>query len=389
MQQLCEALVNAGHQVSVLTTRIGHAPRYETINGVRITRIKSRNLYTFGDKGGDKRNALSRLAWHIIDADNISMRPVVSKWLVDSRAEVLHTNNLAGISVAAWSAASALGVPVVHTVRDYYLLCSRSTLFRNGSNCASRCHACLALAWPKKRATANVAAVVGISSFVLNSHLHAGLFPRASVQAVIPNSVPLVDSRRERSSPLKDKSVTFGFLGQITEEKGIRWLLETFTKAEFPDSCLLRIGGALDSAYAQSLVHKFGNGGVAFEGLVDAQEFLKKVDVLVVPSLWNEPFGRVIIEANAQRVPVIATKVGGMGELVSDGSNGFLVEPDDTQSLMEAMHRFFVNLGLAQDMGETCAAIASQFANRSMAGQYCLVYDELAKRSAKIPRGKV
>jgi glycosyltransferase involved in cell wall biosynthesis len=81
-------------------------------------------------------------------------------------------------------------------------------------------------------------------------------------------------------------------------------------------------------------------------------ELYTEADVVVVPSIWKEPFPRVILEAMAAGRPVVATRSGGIPELVEDGATGILVAPRDKLELSQALVRLLEDPGLRKRMGE-------------------------------------
>ena len=77
-----------------------------------------------------------------------------------------------------------------------------------------------------------------------------------------------------------------------------------------------------------------------FIGWIEPRKLFERIDYLLFPSLWNEPFGRGIAEAMAQAVPVVAADVGGIPELIDDSVSGFLFDPrsfDQLSRLISAL----------------------------------------------------
>src|SRR5205807_513311 len=95
------------------------------------------------------------------------------------RPDVVHTENLIGLSVGIWRLARAASIPVVHTLQDYQLLCPRGTMFRRGRSCARQCRACRIFTARRRAASVVPATVVGITKFVLAMHQTHGYFLRA------------------------------------------------------------------------------------------------------------------------------------------------------------------------------------------------------------------
>jgi glycosyltransferase involved in cell wall biosynthesis len=85
--------------------------------------------------------------------------------------------------------------------------------------------------------------------------------------------------------------------------------------------------------------------------MVDSREFLDAMDVLVVPSLWEEPFGLVAVEGMARSLPVVATRSGGLQEIVEHGVTGFIVDKD-ARALREAVEPLLTDPVLRARMGE-------------------------------------
>ncbi|MBU2818033.1 glycosyltransferase family 4 protein, partial [Acidithiobacillus ferrooxidans] len=78
-----------------------------------------------------------------------------------------------------------------------------------------------------------------------------------------------------------------------------------------------------------------------------------QVDIVVVPSLWQEPLGLVVAEALAFGKPVIASKRGGIPEMIKDGENGLLFEPNRPEDLQESLHRLGSDRAMRVRMGKT------------------------------------
>jgi glycosyltransferase involved in cell wall biosynthesis len=119
---------------------------------------------------------------------------------------------------------------------------------------------------------------------------------------------------------------------------------------------------------------------VQFTGWLDPKEIkslYQQAAVVVVPSLWPEPFGMVGIEALNHGKPVVAFNVGGVSEWLKHGENGFLVPPKDISRLAAAIETILTNPGLAHRMGQRARALAvEQFDIDRHVGQLLEVYQE-------------
>ena len=145
----------------------------------------------------------------------------------------------------------------------------------------------------------------------------------------------------------------FGFLGSLMLSKGPHLMLEAF--ARLPrDSASLTLYGAHvpyhgDDSYRRQLEPLLAQTGVELRGPIAHEhvpEALASIDVLVVPSIWEENSPLVIREAYLAGVPVIGARIGGIPELVEAGVNGLLFTPGDAVDLQRAMTRVIENRGL-------------------------------------------
>jgi glycosyltransferase involved in cell wall biosynthesis len=94
---------------------------------------------------------------------------------------------------------------------------------------------------------------------------------------------------------------------------------------------------------------------VRFNGWMNSSElpeFYKKARFIVVPSLWYEPFGLVTVEAMGHGLPVIASRRGGLPEIVEDGVTGLLFEPGNAEDLAEKIKYLWENPKICREMGQ-------------------------------------
>jgi len=117
---------------------------------------------------------------------------------------------------------------------------------------------------------------------------------------------------------------------------------------------------------------------VTFTGALPRTEVIrayKSADVFVLPSLF-EPFGIVLLEAMAAGLPVVASRVGGIPEVVEDGRTGFLVPPGDPEALAQALERLFSDRELRRDMGREGRLTASRYSWDRITTEVVAVYRE-------------
>jgi len=178
---------------------------------------------------------------------------------------------------------------------------------------------------------------------------------------LIPRSVDL--ERFKYTSPDKKKREEFnvGIIGRLTPIKGHLHFIKAMAKVakEVPRLKIWIVGDAPASREAykdeiQILVKRLGLWNYTeFLGTQrDIPEVLSNLDVLVLATVTHEAFGRVIIEAHAAGVPVVATEVGGVVDIIENGKTGLFVAPADSASMAGAVIKIFKDKGLACSLAE-------------------------------------
>lgn len=370
VQFLAESLMDKGHEVVVVSACPERAGRVDVVNGVKVYRLGLVNLYwPFGEK---KKPSLLKPFWHLIDIYNPWMAHKVGRILDNIRPDCVHTNIITGFSVAVWREVKERKLPLVHTLRDNYLLCARTSMYRNGVNCKAQCWACRPYALPKKKAVGWTDAVVGNSQFILDRHLGLGYFARTSLRRVIYNAYePKGKLHRtcRDSGPLR-----LGYLGRFHPSKGVEFLLQTLAHLS-KGGWGLWIGGCGTVEYETYLKSHFASPNVHYLGFVRPEHLFAKIDALVVPSLLHDTLARTIFEAYAHGVPVIGSNRGGTPEIIDEGKTGFIFDPDEPGSLDAAIIRFLDEPELACRMRPAVLAKAREFLPERIVSAYLQVYE--------------
>ncbi|WP_029522918.1 glycosyltransferase family 4 protein [Persephonella sp. KM09-Lau-8] len=321
VQLLAEGLLKEGEEPIVVTTSSRDYIDY--VNGVKVYYVKTNNLYWAYNAG--KESKLKKPIWHLIDSYNF-LNKKIAYIIEKERPDIIHTNNLAGFSVIVWKFAKDKNIKIIHTLRDYYLLCPKSTMFNEklNRNCGKQCCGCKLYSFPKKLLSQDIDAVVGVSKFILNKHLEYGYFKNTKIKKHIYNPVTVSTSVDKNIS----KNIRLGIIGLLAKSKGIEFVLDKFSKMKLERVELHIYGKGKNENYENYLIEKYSLENIFFEGFKSPKEIFSNIDILIIPSLWHEPFSRVLIESYSYGVPVLASKRGGIPENVIEGKTGFLFDPD-------------------------------------------------------------
>jgi len=152
-------------------------------------------------------------------------------------------------------------------------------------------------------------------------------------------------------------TVTLGFVKYLKAKYGLEYLIRAMEMIvrQYPQTRLLVAGSGELRSQLEALTEQLGlTRNISFLGAIDHQrvpDLLKNVDIFVMPSI-SEGFGVAAVEAQAMEIPVVATKVGGIPEVVLDGETGLLVELGNSEQLAQAILTLIENPTLRKQMGE-------------------------------------
>ncbi|WP_308638124.1 glycosyltransferase family 4 protein [Paenibacillus silvisoli] len=368
-QILAESLVPAAdvHVLTVGGQKRGAGILTEVVNGVTVHRLPCNNLYWIGEPQG--RGALMKAARRMVDLYNPAQIRSIRNLLSDLKPDLVHTQNLSGLGAGTWAACAEEGLPVAHTLRDYSLLSPVSSPIKNQA--LSRIYRSTSLGFSKR-----VSAVVGISSHILKRHTDAGLFPNAA-KLVIPNAVD-----GEIGGGAKDfgrKPLRIGYFGRIEPEKGVRELVDAirFLPRNMVEQVIVCGDGGLKRQLEELCRH---DDRFSFTGKVspeEARRHMAKVDVTFVPSVWEEPFGRVIIESYQVGTPVYASAVGGIPDAVWNPGD-FLFEPGSAEAIQAKIIAFHSLTGdEKRRIQAQCLKHCRGFTKKSLVDKHMMLYEQI------------
>lgn len=303
------------------------------------------------------RVALDTL-WSSASADEITS--VIKRF----RPDVIHTHNTFPlISPSLYYAAARARVPVVQTLHNFRLFCAQAMFMRDGKVCED----CLGkVAWRGalrgcyRDSRLQTAAVVGMQSlhrllgtyrdkvtryialnqFCSAKFIEAGL-PAARIR-IKPNFVDLPDTAH-----LQTENRCGGlYVGRLSKEKGLTTLAAA--AALYPAAAIKVVGTGPESAL---LEHQSSFQWLGWQQPDQIYAAMRTARYLVMPSLWYENFPRTLVEAFACGLPVIASRLGAMAELIEDGVTGLLFEAGNAQDLADKLQWADSNQNAMQRMG--------------------------------------
>lgn len=314
-------------------------------------------LLTFSNDALQK-GALGKLRAGLHAIYNPGSAAAVKEAILRFHPDVIHVHNLFFTASPAvlWPAAR-YKVPVVCTLHNFRLICANALLLRDNHICERCTQKTFPLSGIRYKCYRNSAAESGLVTMVTGVHkvMHTW---RNKVSAYIvltefarkklqQSSLGATDRQlkikpnfifppAEDHLPREDR---FLFVGRLAPEKGVDVLLEAFSG--LPSNSLLIVG---DGPLKTTLQEKYRHcDNISFAGNMDKEDVLRCMAssrALIFPSIWYEGLPFTIVEAFATGTPVIASDLGSMTELISDGHNGYLFPAGDVQSLRQKIDSF-------------------------------------------------
>jgi len=190
-----------------------------------------------------------------------------------------------------------------------------------------------------------------------------------------------MDVKKENLGPLKEKEKIITHISNFRPVKKIDSIINAFSKIIKEVDCrLLLVGDGPDMGKNRALVEKLGvKDKVLFMGMQERiVPILSVSDIYMLPSK-SESFGLSALEALSCSVPVIGTKIGGMEEVVQDGLNGYLFDPDDIESISDAAISILMDDQKRYDMGQKARSRAEEFDDDVIVPIYEEYYNNVLK----------
>lgn len=338
VKPLAESLVQEGHEVTVITQMATGAAMEEVKNGVKILRVDPLFI-----------NATD-FASHILQI-NFEMVQAAGRLILDGeRFDLIHSHDWLVI-LAARTLKHMLKIPLILTIHA-------TEHGRNHGIHTDLQRYINDLEW---LSCYEAWRVIVCSQYMEREIQYLFQVPRDKVD-IIENGVDPADFISEVPKGFKERfahpneKVIF-FIGRLVQEKGVQVLIDAIPEilSQYTDVKFI-IGGK--GPKLNELKYQASHIGVAnrcyFTGYIDDEtrnNLYRICDIAVFPSLY-EPFGIVALEAMAARVPVLVTKVGGLGEIVTDGVDGVQVFPGSAHELAQGILRVLKRPALRKKIQE-------------------------------------
>jgi len=327
-------LLQLNHEVVLIT--LGRKEGIQREGKLTIYRIKPFNIFSFLDI--NQRPIWLRFFWHPLDVFNLSSYFKVKKVLAKEKPQVVMTHNLKGLGYLIPQAIRKAGIRHWHTIHDVQL--SRpSGLIIYGQE---KPFLILDKIYEKmiRWLFANPDVIISPSEWLMKYYKTRGFFYE-SKKIIMPNPVVFRKIEKTAEVPRAQDKVNLIFVGQMEKFKGIIFLVQVLKKITAQNWQLTIVG---DGGAAEAVKEMIKNDRrFKFIGRVEQPElanYFRQADLTIVPSLAYENSPKVIDESLVANVPVIASDIGGVSEIVKDDYNGFTFAAGNEKSLIEVLGHF-------------------------------------------------
>lgn len=312
------------------------------------------------------------------------------KEILDSFSpDVVHFHNIIGLSLGLISIAKQRGIKTVLTLHDNWGFCYKNTIIKKeGKICQdfTRCKECMPYISDEnnryvpirvrqdffKIILKDIDEFISPSQYLAKNYIFTGIL-EGKIN-VVWNGIDVQKFSNISKTP-DDKRIRFTYIGYFGKHKGIDVLINALPYLNNPNSFSINLVGK--GELMEGIIDKVREMGldgiVSFWGKIDdIRDAYRNTDVFILPSIWPENQPVTITEAMASKIPVIASNLGGVPELIEDEKTGYLFEAGDSRDLAQKMSEFILHPEKIKTYGE---AAYNKIVNNTLENQIKKIID--------------
>lgn len=355
IELLGQWLVREGRQVTVVTRQMPGIPNYEVHNGVEVFRVPTPD-----------NKILAAMSFTLLGLWTLIRQR--------KQYDVIHSHQVFSPTTIGWLASKLLGKPLIINLHRGGQLGDLDKLLRNER--VGR--------WRFNTLRADSEAFIAISDEIYDE-LRAEGVPKEHIH-FMPNSVntdvfhPVTTAeqqamRQKLGIPL-DKPVVV-YIGRLVPEKGIDLLLDAWAAVQSQAHLLIIGKGELDGMIRERVQKDYVGSVEVLGPKTNVVEYLQAADIWTLPSR-TEGLPLSLLEAMACGLPVVASRVGGIPDVVKDGVNGLLIPPEDTVALADRLQHAVKLDESVQELGRRAVeTVRESFDTEVSAKKYDQLYQNV------------
>jgi glycosyltransferase involved in cell wall biosynthesis len=351
-------------------------------NIVTLSMYSDRSIKIEGVKSYFTKSYLqqSKIKMPINRIFNFHAYKITEKIIKEEKPDIAHFYNTSLISPSPIIACLKHKIPVIKTFNDYEHVCPDSSKTRFGKFCEKEMGLLYCLSCDRKNTSPSLPIILYYNTIIKKVELSifkkahcvsiCKIIQRALLQSGINSELIYQSIDLPEKIPELKFTKNILYAGRLSKEKGVNYLIKAMVivKQNVPEAKLLIAGDGKEKEKLEKIVKNFElENNVKFLGWLSKEQLkklYKDVDFIVLPSIWQEPFGLTGLEAMSYGRPVIAFDVGGIKEYVDNGENGFLVKVFGVETLAERMIELLENEKMLKKFSEKSIEKSKYFSNK-------------------------
>jgi len=373
VEQLCK------HHKVLVITNAAKGINFKNKTNLKIVTVHPTNIYSLYDYSIRDSNLTSRIVWQLFNIWNVSAYFQIISILKKENPDIVHSNGVKGFSSSFFSAVKKTKIPHVHSLNGFELLSPWETLYRNNKMLKSFNIFDKIYLSHYRRISNNVNAVISPSNFLLDFHKKHGFFQNSEM-FLVPHGSRFGPVPNSKSYFTKE----FLYLGQTIESKGIQYVIKAIKNIQNQDFKFHIVGKGSYLSTLKELAQ--GDKRIEFYGFLkenDLQTLMNKCSFGIIPSVWNEAFGLVIIELMSKSIPVLGSKIGAIPEIIKDGYNGFLFESGNVLSIQKLLERVIDTHENFSTMSKNALETSKEYSIEKMTKNILNIYSSVINKTNK------
>ncbi len=310
---------------------------------------------------------------------NLHAYKVTQKIIERERPDLAHFYNTSLISPSPIIACLKNKIPTIKTFNDYEHVCPDSSKTKHSKFCQKEMSLLNCLTCERSNVKPSLPIVLYynyvIKHFELNifRKIHCisicKIIQSALLQSNIKSTLIYQSIDIPENPPKLNFTKNILYAGRLSKEKGVKYLIYAMKNVveDFPKAKLLIAGEGKERKYLEYLTKSLGlKKNVEFLGWLNKdqlKELYKNIDFIVLPSIWQEPFGLTGLEAMSYGRPAIAFNVGGISEYIDNGKNGFLIDVFNFNELSEKIKELLTNEKKLKEFSLSSIKKSKEFSN--------------------------
>lgn len=346
VEKLAKGLAKKNNEVIVITSSPDNTEHTEIRDSVKIYYLNKTRLYPVYHQ--TNVNGLLKPLWHVFDLWNNNIKKSIKKIVTKEKCDIIHINNFKGLSLSCFSVGRDLNIPTVFESHDFSLICPRANLIKaNNTLCTNRNIICdNYVKIQRKLLNDYVDLMISPSQFMIEKYKNNNFFNNTNCV-----KIPLgIDFESKKSLKTYD-TIDITYIGSLGKHKGVSTLITAFKKIKNSNIKLHLIGKGYDEEEFKQLAKN--DDRITFHGFVkneNINEFYELSNIIVVPSICYDNSPLVIYESLTTGTPIIGSDIGGIPELIKDGVNGLLFEPENDDDLNKKLLKLINDIELLKQM---------------------------------------